>query len=171
MIIAIDVAYYGPGARAAGVVFEDWRSSSAVHEVVVDLPTVAEYVPGEFYLRELPCIAALLAAIDDDLHCIVIDGYVSLGEPARPGLGAHLWASLKQRVPAIGVAKSSFVGTPVSAEVFRGHSQRPLYVTAAGLPLDVAKQSIVDMHGAYRIPDLLKRADALSRSVTRAHNT
>ena len=83
-----------------------------------------------------------------------------LDEEGRYGLGAYLYEALGKEVPIIGVAKKHFKtnGKQVR-EVYRGQSQKPLYVTSIGLPLAEASQNIVEMHGAYRIPDLLKILD------------
>jgi deoxyribonuclease V len=45
--------------------------------------------PGQFYLRELPPMMAVLATAGK-LGLLVIDGYVDLDPDGRPGLGARL---------------------------------------------------------------------------------
>jgi deoxyribonuclease V len=164
VILAVDVGYNARGAQAAGVLFERWDSEAPAREVKAGIGPVAEYVPGQFYRRELPCILELLARLDADPECIVIDGYVRLGAEQGPGLGHRLWTSLGCRIPVIGVAKTYFHGTPAESELYRGASARPLYITSAGMPLDQAKDRILSMHGAHRVPTLLKAVDALSRS-------
>jgi deoxyribonuclease V len=163
MILAVDVAYAGDTARAAGVLFESWESSTFTRVLTTEMSPVAEYVPGQFYLRELPCILKLLEQIDESLECIVIDGYVTLGETQKPGLGMKLWESMKGGIPVIGVAKSEFRGTPESAKVYRGGSSRPLFVTAIGVPLDEAKARITRMSGQFQMPDLLRTVDRVAR--------
>jgi deoxyribonuclease V len=49
-------------------------------------------------------------------------------------------------------------------EVRRGDSQKPLYVTAAGVSAEDAASRISEMHGPFRIPTLLKQVDTLARS-------
>lgn len=61
----------------------------------------------------------------------MVDGYVDLDPGGRPGLGARLHAGLGGGVPVIGVAKTAFRTATHAAQVIRGHSARPLYVTAA----------------------------------------
>ncbi|MCB9920642.1 MAG: hypothetical protein H6822_00590 [Planctomycetaceae bacterium] len=63
----------------------------------------------------------------------------------------------------IGVAKTRFATATSEVEVFRGTSQRPLFVSAAGIDQHIAADSIRRMHGENRIPTLLKRVDTLSR--------
>jgi deoxyribonuclease V len=165
MILAVDVSYVNGKAVAAGVLCEKWESDAPAAELVVEIDDVAEYVPGQFYQRELPCIQKLIDKVAQPVECIVIDGYVTLGETKRPGLGMHLWEALDTKVKVIGVAKSRFQGTSDDAELCRGASKTPLYITAAGLSLDEAKLCIERMAGEYRIPTLLKRADQLSRGI------
>jgi endonuclease V-like protein UPF0215 family len=49
------------------------------------------------------------------------------------------------------------------AEVLRGESESPLFVSAVGVELTDAADAIKKRHGAYRIPTLLKRVDTLAR--------
>lgn len=166
MILAVDVQYHEHSATVAGVLFDDWGDARAAATHTRVCEEIAEYVPGEFYRRELPCIADLLAGLGDvPLSCIVIDGYVWLGAEQRPGLGAHLWESLHRRVAVVGIAKTFYADTPAQAEVRRGGSERALYVSAAGLPLDTARAAVARMSGDYRIPDLLKQVDRLARGL------
>ncbi|HEX8957600.1 MAG TPA: endonuclease V [Burkholderiaceae bacterium] len=165
MILAVDVGYFEPGARAVGVLFSAWDSARIDSVVETWIDQVDEYVPGEFFRRELPCVMQLIAKVAMPLDAVVIDGFVTLGDPPHPGLGAKLWEALGGAVPVIGVAKSFFAGTPDDTRLLRGGSDRPLFVTAAGMPLDQAKQAIAMMKGKYRMPDFLKQADTLSRRV------
>jgi deoxyribonuclease V len=163
MILAVDVSYRGDKAVAGGVVFENWADKESIKEIMVSIPQVKEYAPGRLYQRELPCIQALLKELDTQMECIIVDGYVYLGSDGAPGLGAHLFRALQGIVTVIGVAKKPFKNTPKSAELLRGKSKRPLYVTAQGVDQAVAKQYIANMHGNNRIPTLLKRVDQLCK--------
>ena len=96
---------------------------------------------------------------------IIIDGYVWLGDEFHPGLGAYLYEALGRVTVVIGVAKAHFQEGPAVRAVKRGASSRPLYVTAAGIDLNEAAQSVVELHGEFRIPTLLKRVDRLSRGL------
>jgi deoxyribonuclease V len=117
----------------------------------------AAYAPGRFYQRELPYLLGVLAGMTPEL--VVIDGNVWLANHA-PGLGARLHAEIG--VPVVGVAKNSFRGAPAIA-VVRGASAKPPHVTAAGIDPAVAADRVRAMHGEFRIPTLLKRADSLAR--------
>ncbi|MBI5569025.1 MAG: endonuclease V [Desulfomonile tiedjei] len=164
MIAATDVYYQNDSAVGAAVLFSRWDAPTVNREVRSTLAPIAAYQPGYFYKRELPCILDLLRRIDDTLEAIVIDGFVWLDAMNRPGLGAHLYRCLDDRTPVIGVAKNPFKGALHAAEVYRGRSQKPLYVTAAGMDQVAAAENIRRMHGSHRIPTLLKRVDRLCRS-------
>ena len=161
MIAAFDVHYLQNGyASAAAVLFSDYGDAEPAAEYSQLLPVTADYIPGEFYRRELPCILTLLGQFNKVPDEMVVDGYVMLGN--TPGLGQHLFNSFDGKIPVVGVAKSKFEGAG-GIEVFRGGSIHPLYVTAAGVDLQKASERIRTMHGDHRIPTLLKRVDALAR--------
>jgi deoxyinosine 3'endonuclease (endonuclease V) len=161
MIAVFDVHYIENSfASAAAVLFSDYTNSIPNAEYSCHLWNMADYIPGEFYKRELPCIIKLYEQIEVSLEEMIIDGYVMLGD--KPGLGQYLYDSLDHKIPIIGVAKSNFKGSK-GAEVFRGRSQKPLYVTTAGMDLQEACENIKRMHGNYRIPTLLKRVDLLAK--------
>jgi deoxyribonuclease V len=90
-----------------------------------------------------------------------MDGYVWLGGVDKPGLGAHLYQALGGRTTVVGVAKTRFQEAGMACEVFRRKSNRPLFITAAGMSPDCARGHVRSMHGPYRIPTLLKHVDEL----------
>lgn len=125
------------------------------------------YEPGAFYRRELPLLLAVLARLPAPPDVLVIDGFVWLDGAGRKGLGAHLHE--ETGIPVIGVAKTGFhEAERFSLPVRRGASDRPLFVTAAGLDPAEAAAWIARMHGAHRLPTLLSRADALARATLAA---
>src|SRR6056297_3001498 len=110
-IACIDVGYIETesgetSARAACVVINDWADAVPTAEHMIEIESVRDYEPGQFYLRELPCIHAALAKLNDQPELIVVDGYVWLDERNTPGLGAHLYETLRPKIPVIGVAKN-----------------------------------------------------------------
>lgn len=163
MIFAVDVDYRASQAFAAGVLFKNWQDGEPTAELTAEISTVAEYEPGQFYKRELPCILELLKRLPQLLAYIVIDGYVYLDRDHKPGLGKRLYDALEEKAAVIGVAKSRFKDTPPETEVFRGNSKRALYVTAVGISETDAKNCVMRMHGEHRLPALLKRVDQLSK--------
>jgi deoxyribonuclease V len=165
LIAAFDVQYLADGrASAAAVLFHDYKDPRPAQMITQSIPDAADYIPGQFCKRELPCILKLIERIGPPIDEIVIDGYVSLD--TRPGLGQHLFESLGCRVPIIGVAKSKFAGSS-GTEVLRGRSRRPLFITSAGTDQRAASERIRTMRGPYRIPTLLKLADRVARAYAR----
>jgi deoxyribonuclease V len=161
MFAAVDV-HYPPsgGARAALVLAPDPAFSAIISEKTVFIDQVVDYQPGEFYRRELPPIRAVLADVGD-LDVLIIDGYVTLDPGGRPGLGAY--AHEEFGVSIIGVAKTRFASAVHAIPVVRGTAKRPLYVTAAGISPAAAADLIRTMTGRSRLPDALRRVDALAR--------
>ncbi|MFT6396740.1 MAG: deoxyribonuclease V [Bradymonadia bacterium] len=191
MIALLDVDYRKSNAVAAAVVFRDWGDEDLVLEGTTTIDSVEDYQPGRFYERELPCLLAIWERLElnsatkerrvgvsvrneDDrrsgralprIHTVIVDGHVWLDEAKSPGLGAHLWDALENRVCVVGVAKGAFRGVSGTIEVQRGASNSPLYVSAAGMdPLNAAHH-VEAMVGQYRIPTLLRRVDQLSRGI------
>ncbi len=162
-MLAVDVDYKNNIAHIAGVAFSDWQDTAPVAIYTSSMTNIADYEPGAFFRRELPCILKLLREHKLAPDCIVIDGFVYLDGQEKPGLGKHLHDALSGQTKVIGVAKRPFVNIPASCEIFRGQSLRPLYITAAGLSLELAKRSVSIMHGKYRLPDLLRKADQVCR--------
>jgi deoxyribonuclease V len=75
------------------VVAADAIFSQVLVERTAVVPEVLPYRPGEFYLRELPPLRAVLQGIGG-LGLLVVDGYADLDPGGRPGLGAHARAHL-----------------------------------------------------------------------------
>ena len=165
MLVAIDVQYEESSALAGAVVFDRWTDSRPRREVVRRVSPIADYQPGEFYRRELPCLLAILDDLDEVPSTVIVDGYVWLGGENRPGLGGHLFHALDDRISVVGVSKNPFGQASPVAEVLRGGSRRPLFVSTAGLDLADVAQQVKAMHGEHRHPTLLKRADQLSRGL------
>jgi deoxyribonuclease V len=165
MKLAVDVYYPGTKAKAVGIEIINWTDAQPLQTYIAMIDGVEDYIPGEFYKRELPCIMKLLEKVSlQNKEVIVIDGYVVLDDEGTYGLGGYLYESLNKRVPVIGVAKRSFKGaSKYVREVYRGKSARPLYVTAIGMNVEEAANSIKAMHGQSRIPDLLKYLDGKTR--------
>lgn len=166
LIAFLDVDYREAGARAACVAAEGWDAAAPMLERVAEIGEVAEYRPGEFYRRELPCLLAVLRLLPRLPETIVIDANVWLSPERAPGLGTHLHQAIGGAAAVIGVAKTAFrglAGDDIVAPVLRGGSQRPLFVTSVGIALDDAAAAVRAMHGPHRTPTLIARADRLAR--------
>jgi len=153
------------GASIAGAAFENWTDVCDTAVFRSKLYEIEEYIPGEFYRRELPCILRLLEEHKVSPDIIVVDGFVHLDGKHRPGLGMHLFNALNGEISVIGVAKKPFKGIATKCEVFRGQSQKPLYITSVSIDLEVAKSNIKAMSGKHRVPALLKKADQVCKEI------
>jgi deoxyribonuclease V len=142
--------------------FEHWDDARPARTCISRFGADAPYEPGAFY-RSRPWILGLLRVHDLHPAIIMIDGHVFLHDNSGPGLGKRLSDVRGGRVPMIGVAKTAFVGIGENHALLRRDSTRPLYVTAAGLPLPAAKSHVGTMHGAHRLPTLLKAVDRACR--------
>lgn len=165
MIFAVDVQYKGSKGYAGGIIFSSWGQSKPDKEVLTIINDIHEYIPGQFYKRELPCILQLLEQLNEKPEVIIIDGYVYLTSKTKWGLGAYLYEALEQKIPVIGVAKTKFNDTPEYTKLYRGKSTNPLFISVAGYDLDLAKEHIHSMEGNFRIPVLLKYVDRLCRNL------
>ena len=167
MILAFDTYYFADKAKTVCLQFENWADEkpNAIYEET--LTGIAEYVSGEFYKRELPCILSLLEQVNvKEITVIVVDGFVVLDDDGKLGLGGYLYENLNRAFPVIGVAKTNFatlIKNKVAVE--RGESKRPLYITSIGIDLEDAAEKIQMMHGIYRIPTLLKKLDTLTKEI------
>lgn len=164
-VLAIDVYYHPDHAKVAGVLF-DWSDKAPQSTLTAIVSEVAPYQPGQFYKREMPCILELLKQVNlETLSAILVDSHVFVSNKKDYGLGGHLWESLGEVIPIVGVAKRSFHNTEkVTIPVTRGKSTNPLYVSAVGMEVQDAARLVEGMKGTYRIPDILKTLDQLSRS-------
>ena len=162
MILAVDVQYDDKKAFIAGVLFDKWSSEKPTDVFTSTVQGVEEYEPGNFYKRELPCILKLLNEHKLTPTCILVDGYVFLDGKQKPGLGKRLFDTLDQKIDVIGIAKKGFSDISSDYEIYRGKSEKPLYITTTG-DLEIAKNQVLSMHGEYRIPALLKLADSVCR--------
>ena len=97
MILAVDVDYRENNyAVIAGVIFNNWQDKEPTNTIITDLNNIEDYVSGQFYKRELPCILKLLDEMKDMPKYNIVDGYVFLDENKK-GLGAYLYEALDKK--------------------------------------------------------------------------
>jgi deoxyribonuclease V len=161
MIIAVDAYYRGPAAKVVSIEFLHWEDEHPQQINVIEFDGFADYIPGEFYRRELPGIHKVLEKSDlNGTETILIDGYVILDDRGKWGLGGYLFHELNEKISVIGVAKTRFKNNVVNVrKVYRGISKRPLFITSMGMELENAVNRILKMGGNSRIPVLLKILD------------
>ncbi len=87
---AADVHYLSTGgARAPAVLAADAAFAHVLAERTAVVPRVAPCRPGEFYLRGLPPLRAVLEDLSG-LGLLVVDGYADLDPGGRPPAWAHM---------------------------------------------------------------------------------
>jgi len=167
MILAFDTYYYDGKAKTVCLEFTEWNQSEnfKIHTEIIE--NIEEYIPGEFYKRELPCIISLLNKIDlNNIEAIVVDGFVYLDDEKKHGLGGRLYEKLDSKIPIIGIAKTNFAAIEKHKRaLLRGDSKKPLYITAIGIELDDAFEKVASMAGEFRFPTLLKELDRLTKEL------
>lgn len=85
---ATDVHYQDNTVQAAGLVFPDWKTADIHQKILKPISKIVPYEPGTFYKRELPCLLAVVEALEQIVDAIIVDGYVTLGNDEKSGLGA-----------------------------------------------------------------------------------
>ncbi|MBJ2124167.1 endonuclease V [Flavobacterium sp. IB48] len=165
MILAFDTYYFDQKAKTICLEFAEWNEDKNFKIYSETINNVEEYIPGEFYKRELPCILSLLKQIDlSTVDVIVVDGFVYLNDENKYGLGGYLYEKLNKEIPIIGVAKTNFASIEKNKKaLFRGDSKKPLYITSIGIDLEEAYKKVESMAGEFRFPTLLKELDRLSK--------
>lgn len=165
MILAIDTYYFDNKAKTVCLIFKDWNSSVYKNSLTEITNNIENYISGEFYKRELPCIISLISKLDvTKIKFIIIDGFVYLDDNGKLGLGGYLYENISGKIPIIGVAKTDFKSLTKNKQlVCRGKSKKPLYITSVGINSDTAADKIKTMSGDYRIPTLLKELDKLTK--------
>jgi deoxyribonuclease V len=164
MVLSLDVHYRNDKAKIVGVLFE-WDDISTKKIIIECIDKVEEYVSGEFYKRELPCLLKIIEKVDLlELEVIIIDGYIFIDNNFKYGLGGILWEKLDRKIPIIGVAKTSFFSNKETVkELIRGNSKKPLYISTIDYPIDKAMENLKKMSGEYRLPTILKQMDTITK--------
>jgi deoxyribonuclease V len=155
----LDVAYRDRSAVTACVAFQGWTDVRPHAVNTFAMEGIADYVPGRFFERELPCLMDALDRMDGKFDVVVVDGYVHLKPPRIKGLGHHLAESMGYPAAVIGVAKNPLTIADRFIPVCRGKSRRPLFVSSINMPVRQAADLITGMSGEYRIPALIRIAD------------
>lgn len=161
-ILAIDVKYYDKEYKICGVLFHKWEDKEPDKILTLKVhKSPNEYIPGQFYKRELPAIMEFLNHYKLHPNWLIVDGFSLLKDNNgnyKDGLGNYVQHELIENnylTNVIGIAKSNFCKTnEVSYSIYRGNSKNPIYVQGTGYPEDIK-----NMYGSYRIPEMLKICD------------
>ncbi|TDD44622.1 deoxyribonuclease V [Kribbella antibiotica] len=178
-VAGLDVQYDGDRLAAAVVVLE-WATLAEVDRAVVPGTTKFPYVPGLFAFREVPALLDALEQLTSTPDLLVCDGQ-GVAHPRRFGLASHV--GVLTGIPAIGVAKTAFVGTHADPASARGSTAelvldgevvgavvrtqdgvKPLYVSVGHrVSLPTAISHTLHLSPRYRLPETTRAADRLCR--------
>ena len=181
MIVAFDTYYYNGFSYTVGGVFKSWGDKEVSYYVTSKRTCIdSEYISGELYKRELPCILQCLKMMNiDEIETIIVDGFVWLSEDGKTltkGLGAILQDAIFKlygmKKTIVGVAKNRYhVDIPECVVLERGlESKKPLFITCSETCFtEFYASQIKVMSGEYRMPNILKSVDAKTRELSRKH--
>ena len=178
-VAGLDVAY-DEDRLAAAVVVLALETLDEVERAVVRGETTFPYVPGLFAFREVPALLAALEQLETTPELLVCDGQ-GLAHPRRFGLACHL--GVLTGIPAIGAAKTTFVGSHgelaqergataelvdggevVGAAVRTQDGVKPVYVSVGHrVSLQTAIDHVLRLTPRYRLPETTRLADRACR--------
>lgn len=172
--LAIDIYYEEDSAHVVGIMFESLEHDSVPSEIYECFSAVESgYISGQFYKRELPPIIDLLenyiglSRISAEVEMIILDGFYMLSNN-NEGLGKHLESYLDSKgikVEIMGIAKSGVSSFSQFAQsCIRGKhgTTSPLWVNGSVRGKNYSKL-VKKMSGEYRLPDILKYLDNLTK--------
>ncbi len=162
--VSFDVKYYDNFAAIGYVIFKNHTSPIAIETGQIIHYGIEPYESGNFYKRELPCLLSALNQLElkFEFELIYIDANVWLGENKK-GLGVYLYNQLNRKTPIIGISKTKYNNSILIKEIIRGNSENPLYISSIGIDLEIAAKMVKEMHGNFRLPNMIKLADSFSR--------
>jgi deoxyribonuclease V len=178
IIAGVDVAYSGGTAVAAAVLY-DPENLDFIEETVAIVEVRFPYIPGYLFFREGPVVMEALKKLGRRPDLLMVDGH-GTAHPKMAGYASLLGAILD--IPSIGCAKSRLVGkyeepartrgaqspliykgAQVGAVVRTREGVRPVFVSPGHLiTLDEAVTVVLRCAVKYRIPEPIRRADALA---------
>lgn len=180
-VAGLDVAYAIDSSRVAGAVVVLDADTLQVEDMATAVMEVEfPYVSGLLAFREMPALIEALSRLSVEPDVLVCDGY-GIAHPRRFGLACHLGVLAGK--PAMGVAKTAFVGKAVEPGIQRGEaadlvhdgevvgavlrtqlSTKPVYVSPGHLiTVNDATRLALRLATKYRLPETTRLADQLSR--------
>jgi deoxyribonuclease V len=185
LVAGVDVSYHKDSPRiVAAAVVIDLATGVEVESAVVPGTVSFPYLPGLLAFREVPILLTALGRLDHRPEVVVCDGY-GIAHPRRFGLACHL--GVLTGLPTFGVAKTPFVGAydepgthrgdwsalregdEVLGRVLRTQTEvKPVFVSVGHrTSLNQATTITLDLSRRYRLPEVIRRADFLSREALR----
>lgn len=162
----------------AGVVVWDVVDSQVVEQHVALTPVTFPYVPGLLTFREAPALLEAIRCIRSPVDAFMFDGH-GYAHPRRLGLASHMGILLDR--PALGCAKSRFIGEAAEPDDVRGATTplldkgerigtlvrtrdhvKPVYISVGHrLSLPEAERIALRCGNGFRLPEPTRLADKL----------
>ena len=179
-VAGVDLAYSSDDAMTKAAVavlsFPDLQLSD---RAIVSRSTTFPYIPGFLSFREVPAVLDALEQLTIIPDLLLCDGQ-GLAHPRRFGFACHL--GVLTNIPAIGVAKSRFIGQHDPLEMTKGswkplsdrgetvgavvrsrHGVKPIYVSIGHrIDLNTAIDYVLRCTPKYRLPETTRVADRLA---------
>lgn len=183
LVAGVDCSVRAGRVRAAIAVFR-LPELACVEAATSVVPLTFPYVPGLLAFREVPAIERAWRELGTRPELLLVDGH-GIAHPRRCGVASHLGLVLDR--PSIGCGKSILVGEHgelgrergsraelvdrgevVGAALRTRAGVRPLYVSI-GHRIDLARalELVLACTPRYRLPEPVRRADALAGDWTR----
>lgn len=171
-ILAVDTFYHPDKAKTVGVLFDSWDQDEPSMVIESWTTDFGPYIPGQFYLRELPPTMKLLEQVDiKEIGVLIVDGFLQVydSEVGRleKGLGLRLGEILrieKKDLVLVGVAKTDYREQgerwKLAEPWKRGPlGSKPLWVQVDGMRIPDLMHGLGQMKGNCRLPDMLRILD------------
>jgi deoxyribonuclease V len=181
-VAGIDVGYDPKNqiskAAVAILTFPDLQQKE---HAIATTKTTFPYIPGYLSFREIPAVLEALEKLSIIPDLLLCDGQ-GIAHPRRFGLACHI--GVLTNIPAIGVAKTRFIGEHDTVPELRGswqplHDQseiigavlrtrtatKPLYISIGHkITLTTALEYVLKCTPKYRLPETTRTADYLASS-------
>lgn len=180
-VAGVDVGFEDNDQIAcAAVAVLRWSDLKVQESVAIRRPVTFPYVPGLLAFREVPIVMEALASLKTQPGLLICDGNGYI-HPRRCGFACHL--GIESGLPAIGVAKTPFIGKSEPLAEHRGAWQpiidageiigaavrtqkqvKPVYVSVGHrISLRSAIDLVLRCAPQYRLPETTRQADQLSK--------
>jgi deoxyribonuclease V len=189
-IAAVDASFLGDMVIAVASLFT-YPEMEQLEDSVFKGVTTFPYIPGFLSFREGSALVKAVAGLRRRPDVLLVDGH-GISHPRGIGIASHIGVILD--LPTIGCAKSRLIGEFREPEKIKGnwtylfqddgHGKRigavvrtrsgvkPLFVSPGHLiDIESSIKVVLDCASHYRIPDPLRRADQVSKSLKRMEET
>ncbi len=181
LVAGVDAAFIDDRIVAVACLFR-YPEMDAVEDVYAIRKADFPYIPGLLSFREGPAVMEAIGRLRERPDLILFDGQ-GIAHPRGLGIACHVGVLLD--IPSIGCAKSRLVGSYAEPGRKSGSSTglmhngrligrvvrtkdnvRPLFVSPGHrVDVDDAVRMVLECSRGYRLPEPVRRADALSKKI------